>query len=72
MWLYVAVRPFGTVEQQMNRIVSVPGMSRIPYARRPSSSEKLFIHTVLYLSIFMSSQNSRDFPVLSLMIDPEK
>ena len=69
---YVTMRHFGTAERQMNRILSVTGMSQIPYARRRSSQEKLLIHTVWYLFIFMSSQNSRVFPVSSLMIDPAK
>ena len=72
MWPYVTVRSFGTAERRINRIVSVTSVSRIPCTRRPSSSENIFIHTVGYLSILTSSQNSRDFPVSLLMIDPAK
>ena len=56
----------------MNLLVSIPGMFQIPCVRRPSSSAKLFIHTVRYFYILMSSKNSRDFLVPLLMIDPAK
>ena len=69
---YVTVQHVGTVERRMNRIVFVPGIYRITCTRRPISSANIFIHNVQYLSILMSSQNSRDFPVSLLMINPEK
>ena len=60
----MARQPFGNCEMGINWIVSVPGISRIPWANRPNSLAADLFHTFLVSGSVLSSLYVIAWPVV--------